>query len=255
MLEKIKDLVLKIKQEKPLILNISNEVSLDFIANGLLSLGASPIMSKAEEEMEDLVKISQVVVINPGTLNPAFVSLCKQACHFANQLNKPIILDPVGAGASRYRTETCKALLNEFDIAMIRGNASEIMALFNASQKTKGVESLLASEQAIDAAKNLSETYQAAIVISGKEDFIIDQDLMAKLDRGSPLMPSVTGTGCLLTAVIAAFHAVEKDRFTAAKIATLFYCLCGEIAAKKAEAPGSFKMHFIDALHTIPERV
>jgi hydroxyethylthiazole kinase len=247
--------VTKIKLRRPLVLNITNVVTMDFVANGLLSLGASPVMSKASAEIEDLVLLSNSVVINLGTLDEAFLQLCAQVCYLANQLQKPIILDPVGAGASRYRTAACLELIKSYHIAVIRGNASEIRALAEEPVTTKGVESVDQSENAIHCAQMLSRTYQAAIVISGATDVVIEEDKVNRFQRGSPLMPMITGTGCLLSAVVAAFHAVDPNRFTAAMTATVFYSLCGEIAARVARGPGSFKTAFLDALHEMPDEV
>jgi len=254
MFEQTHAAIKQIKKEKPLILNITNFVTMDFIANGLLSLGASPIMSQAEHEIEDLLKISKSVVINPGTVNDEFISLCKQTCFAANALGIPIILDPVGAGASQYRTDICTILMSEFDIAIIRGNASEIMALAGCTQKTQGVDSIIDSAYALESAKLLSKQCNSAIVVSGKIDILVDSNLQTVLECGSSLMPTITGTGCLLTAVIAAFHAIEKNRFAAAKMAALFYGICGEVAEKKSQGPGSFKTQFLDTLSFLPER-
>lgn len=252
MFEKINELTQKIKQTKPLILNITNDVTMDFIANGLLSVGASPVMSQSEQEVEDLVKIASAVVINLGTLDARFIKLCEQACKAANQFQKPIILDPVGAGATHYRTSACTKLINDYQIAIIRGNASEIMSLSGISAATKGVDSSANTESAINIAKEISVHRKAAVVVSGRTDVIIDGHQVNAYERGSAMMPMITGTGCLLSAVVGAFHAVEQNRFIAAQAATLFYSVCGEIAAEKAEGPGSFRMQFLDALHAAP---
>lgn len=255
MFEKTKEIIRCIKLEKPLILNITNYVTMDFVANGLLSIGASPVMSKAEQEIEDLMEHTKAVVINLGTLNEEFISLCKLSCQIANQLKKPIVLDPVGAGASKYRTDTCISLINEYSISIIRGNASEVMALSGSLQTTKGVDSIVEEcSHIIEYAENLSSQYNTTVVVSGKKDIIVDNKLIVQFDRGSPLMPTVTGTGCLLSAVIAAFHSIEKNRFEAAKIATLYYGICGEAAENKANGPGSFKVQFLDELHFLPAR-
>ena len=211
-----------LRKEKPLILNITNFVTMDFVANGLLSLGGLPIMCHAENEIEDLVKLASAVVINLGTLNSEFILLCKKACEVANQLNKPIILDPVGAGASHYRTDSNLFFLTNYKIAVIRGNASEIEALSINSHETKGVDSTIETEAVIDNAILISQEYNSAVVITGKTDVIIDQDNLIALNIGSAMMKKVTGMGCLLSAVIAAFHAVEKNRFEAAKAAVKF---------------------------------
>jgi hydroxyethylthiazole kinase len=254
MFEKITILINKIKQQKPLVLNITNDVTMDFVANGLLCLGASPVMSKAEEEMEDLINIASVVVINLGTLDEKFIVLCKQACMIANRLKKPIILDPVGAGATMYRTETSITLINQYSIAIIRGNASEIITLSGAAAITKGVDSTAESTTAIESARRLAKKQASTIVVSGETDVIVQGDHVALFKRGTALMPMITGTGCLLSAVVGAFHAVEPDPYLAATFAAVFYGVCGEMAADHARGPGSFKPHFLDALSAMPER-
>lgn len=249
MFKDIVEQVNKIRQEKPLILNLTNVVTMDLIANGLLSVGASPVISKSQQDIDDLMQHARALVINIGTLDEPFIKLCRQACQLANQLNLPIVLDPVGAGASAVRTDTALSLMHDYRIAIIRGNASEIMALAGLSRHTKGVDSMAASAHAIDSAKTLSSQYHAAILVSGKIDIIVDKALLCQHERGSAFMPMVTGSGCLLTAVVAAFHAVNPDRFNAASQAALFYSVCGEMAEKKSSGPGSFKVNFLDALH------
>ncbi|MCD6039976.1 MAG: hydroxyethylthiazole kinase [Gammaproteobacteria bacterium] len=251
MMEKINNLVTKIKQEKPLILNLTNYVTMDFVANGLCCLGASPVMSYAEQEMEDLIPMAKAVVLNPGTLDEHFIALCTHACKIANQHHIPLILDPVGAGATSYRTQISLKWLTDFNIAIVRGNASEIMALAGAAGiTTKGVDSTTAVSEAISSAKMLAEKKGVTVVISGKTDVIVDDKQIMQFERGSPMMPRVIGTGCLLSAVVGAFHAVEENCFTAAAAATLFYGLCGEKAAEQAAAPGSFRTAFLDVLYS-----
>ncbi len=244
--------VLKLKAASPLVLNLTNYVTMDFIANGLLCLGASPIMSEAIEEVEDLLKISQALVINLGTLNPTFMTRVEKACSIANQLNIPIILDPVGVGATAYRTETAAALLKQYQIAVLRGNASEIMALAGESVQTKGVDSLAESLDAEKAAHLLSNQNQCVVLISGATDVVVSDGQIAYISGGSEMMPKITGTGCLFTAVTAAFCAVmPDDLYQAAKTAATYYGECGAFAAKKATGPGHFKMHFLDALDSL----
>ncbi|WP_367606209.1 hydroxyethylthiazole kinase [Legionella sp. W05-934-2] len=254
MYKQIATLVEAIKQQRPLVLNLTNYVTMDFIANGLLSVGASPIMTHAMEEVRDLVRIAQCVVINLGTLDEPFIRLCEAACRAANEMNKPLIFDPVGAGASQYRTTTCLSLLEQYQFATIRGNASEILALCGKMQTTKGVDSTLNGSDVIDSAHGLSTKLQATVAITGKTDVIVTNDKVNRCERGVPIMPFITGSGCLLTAVIAAFHGVESDPHVAARAAINFYGVCGELAAKHAMGPGSFKMHFVDALSQFPKR-
>ncbi|MES2218476.1 MAG: hydroxyethylthiazole kinase [Pseudomonadota bacterium] len=254
MFEKVNTMLSQIKRDKPIVLNITNYVTMDFVANGLLSIGASPIMSKAQQELADLIKIANVVVINLGTLNSEFIALCLHACHLANNMGKPVVLDPVGAGASAYRTTACQQFLDDFRIAIIRGNASEIMALAGSKLLSKGVDSSTTSSNALASAKALAKHYQTTVVISGETDFIVDANQQIQFARGSALMPAITGTGCLLSTIVGAFHAVNPNAFDAASASSLFYSVCGEIAEKNAQGPGSFKTYFLDALYTEPKR-
>jgi len=254
MFDHINQIINRLKQGRPLVLNITNHVTMDFIANGLLCVGASPVMSHAKQDIEDLIKLASVVVINIGTLDDAFLSLCEQTCRLANALNKPIIFDPVGAGASVYRTSASQRLIEQFEIAIIRGNASEIMALSGRSLTTKGVDSVSSSQSAMESAQELTNTRETTVVISGEMDLIVEADNVVSLTCGSPLMPLVTGTGCLLSAVVGAFHAIEPNRVAAATAAVLFYGVCGEIAARQTCKPGSYKTAFLDALYSTPSR-
>jgi hydroxyethylthiazole kinase len=246
----------KLKQMNPLILNLTNYVSMEFVANGLLSLGASPIMSESEQEIEDLLNIASALVINIGTLNADFLARVKKACAHANQLNVPIILDPVGVGATAYRTQAASHILNSHKIALIRGNASEIMALSGETQKTKGVDSLAESLDAETAAKTLSCQYQCVVTVSGATDLIVSGENITYVTEGSPMMPKVTGTGCLFSAVTAAFCAIEpNNHYEAARAAACYYGRCGALAAEKSMGPGTFKACFLDALDTLLLRV
>lgn len=247
MIEAIQCLRNTIRKNKPVILNITNYVTMDLMANGLLALGAAPLMSACDEELEALVQISHAVNLNIGTLDEAFIKRCEQVAKLAQHYHKPAIFDPVGAGASPIRTKTAKALLPYVDI--IRGNSSEIMSLIDQDIRTLGVESAHTSMQAKAAACTLAKKYQITVVVSGQIDYVTDGAQEIMLNHGSAVMPLVTGMGCLLTAVIAAFRAVNPDSFQAASMATAYYGLCGSAAEKKAGRPGTFRSAFIDALY------
>lgn len=249
MFEKIIQSIDGIRRDRPLILNLTNLVTMDFIANGLLALGAAPIMSQANEELEEMVALANVVVINIGTLDPEFINRAKEALQLACRMNKIVVLDPVGAGASAIRTRASLELLTTGSVAIIRGNASEILALSGEIGMTQGVETTRGSEQALKGAKQISHANKLVVTVSGATDIIVQQGQVTRLSFGTPLMTSVTGMGCLLTSVIAAFHTVNHDPFQASLLATAFYNLCGEEAVKKAKHPGSFKMAFLDALY------
>ena len=253
MYQYVHEIVAKIKQIKPLILNITNEVTINFVANGLLSLGASPVMSKAQQEASDLVGLSHAIVINPGTLNDEFIALSQAVCTAVHDHGKPWVLDPVGAGASQYRTKYNQQMIEAFHPTIIRANASEIMALSGESISTKGVDSSSETQFAIESAQGLAEKYNTIVLISGETDAIVDGHRVEFINRGSSVMPMITGTGCLLSAVVAAFCAIDDSKIDAAMAAALFYSVCGELAEQQSSRPGSFKTFFLDALSLMPE--
>ncbi len=247
MIEEIKQELSIIRKTKPLILNVTNYVTMDFTANCLLGIGASPIMSEDIREIEELVQISSAININIGTLTSQFLERVMHACNIAKQYNKPIIFDPVGVGVSKIRSNATVEILPFIDI--LRGNASEIMAIYDLGTKGLGVDTSHAVDQALEAARALARQYNITVIISGEIDFITDGTQEIRLSFGSYLMPLLTGTGCSLTAVIAGFRAVVPNSFTASTLATMYYSLAGQIAGESASGPASFKVKFIDHLY------
>lgn len=247
MLNKLKSSLEILRQTKPLVLNLTNYVTMDFVANCLLSVGAAPIMSEDIKEIEELIQISSAVHVNIGTLTAEFIERAVFACKIAKKYNKPIVLDPVGVGASYIRMEAAKELLVFADI--LRGNASEVMAVYGLASKELGVESAHQVTDALEAARGLALEYKITVIVSGVEDFITDGTREQILKFGSNLMPLITGTGCSLTAMIAAFRAVISDSFEASLLATAYFGLTGQIAAGAAKGPGSFRVLFIDNLY------
>jgi hydroxyethylthiazole kinase len=247
MIEEISNALTKLRATKPIVLCLTNYVTMDFMANSLLALGASPIMSCDTEELGELIQICNAVNLNIGTLDNAFIQRAHTAVELAKRYNKPIILDPVGSGASRIRTESARALMPFADI--IRGNASEIMSLSDILTQTAGVDSSKETEHAKKIAINLASMLNCTVTVSGKEDFITDGHHQESLTFGSQLMPYITGMGCTLTAVIAAFRAVITDSFKAAQLATAYFTLCGTLADARTKQPGTFRTTFIDELY------
>jgi hydroxyethylthiazole kinase len=246
MQQKILTALATLKTTKPLVLNVTNYVTMDFMANALLAVGAAPIMTVCDEELAELINIASSININIGTLDKLFIERCYQAVQLAKQYQKPVILDPVGAGATLIRTQVARDLLESADI--IRGNASEIIALTATTGDTLGVESTHTTVEAKATARALAKQYGATVVVSGPVDFVADSEQEIELPFGSALMPYVTGMGCTLTAVIAAFRAVIDNSFEAAQLATAYYGTCGQRAASKASTPGGFRTAFIDQL-------
>jgi len=245
--------VQKIRSEAPLIHNITNYVAMNTTANALLSIGASPVMAHAIEEVAEMASIAQALVINIGTLSQPWIESMIQAAKAAKKKNIPIILDPVGAGATKFRTDTAHRLLVEAPPAIIRGNASEIRALYHAEGTTKGVDSTYRSDEAVDAAKALSKQYNCVVSVSGEVDVIIENDRCIRIHNGHPLMPKVTGLGCTASALTGAFAAVNPSPIVAATHAMAVMGIAGEIAAKKAKGPGTLQLYFLDALYQLQE--
>lgn len=255
--EAIWDNVCAIRARAPLVHNITNYVVMNSTANALLAIGASPVMAHALEEVEEMVGIASAVggalVINIGTLSERWIAAMELAMRNARGKQLPIVLDPVGAGATRYRTQTARALIAAAAPTIIRGNASEIMALADLTAQTKGVDSAHASETARDAAMTLARAHGAVVVVSGATDIITDGVRETRCSYGHPMMTKVTGMGCTATALIGAFAAVNQDAFSAAAHAMVVMGVCGERAALRSSGPGSLQVQFLDALYELNE--
>lgn len=246
--------IVSVRETSPLVQSITNYVVMNNTANALLSIGASPIMAHAHKEMDDMVSIVNALVINIGTLDEYWVESMRMAIRQAISLNKPWVLDPVGAGATPYRNEVLKELL-AFRPTVIRGNASEIMALSaNSATVTKGVDSTHQSNEAMTAALRLNGEFGSTVCISGETDIIVREKRLVRLSNGHPMMSKVTGLGCTATAMIGAFVAVNPNsplEATASAMALLG--VAGELAARTAAGPGSLQSNILDILYNISE--
>ena len=242
-----------IRQAAPLVHNITNFVSMEVVANCLLALGASPAMVHAEEEVEDFIAIARALVINIGTLSPPWVAAMKRAAARASALGRPWVLDPVGAGATPYRTRTALELI-ELRPTVIRGNASEILALAGAAAgPTKGVDTTHSAEEAVDAAQQLAQASRAVVVVTGAIDRITDGARWREVSNGDPRMTRVTALGCAASAVIGAFLTVAEDPLEAAAHGLAIFGLAGERAAARAAGPGSLRWRIVDVLALLGE--
>lgn len=240
-----------IREKKPLVHNITNLVVMNITANALLSMGASPVMAHAENEVEEMVSLADALVLNIGTLTDEWIASMIRAGKKATLLNTPIVFDPVGAGATPFRTESAQKIINQVNVRVIRGNASEILSLRRSDSKTKGVDSGHSVEEAAEIAKTLAGERETTIAVTGPMDLVTDGHTAFRVENGHPLMGRVTGTGCTATAVIGAFLAVDDDPLMAAVSALAFFGLAGERAAQRAQAPGSFQVALMDALYTL----
>lgn len=244
-----------IRDTAPLIHNITNFVVMNSSANTLLAMGASPVMAHSKDEVRDMVAMAGAVVLNIGTLTEDWVDAMILAGQKANEKNIPVILDPVGAGATPLRTRSVKRILDQCKVAVIRGNTSEIMALTDSSVQTKGVDSSLAqTDKTLARAMDLALKHRMVVAVSGPVDTLTDGKRIYHVNNGHPLMTRVTGMGCGLSAVTAAFCAVKPDDLLSATAGAFgYYGVCGELAAKVHSMPGSFFTAFLDCLYSVGE--
>lgn len=240
-----------IRETSPLIHNITNFVVMNFTANALLAMGASPVMAHAPEEVEEMASFAGALVLNIGTLTNEWVESMIRAGKKASELNKPIVLDPVGSGATSLRTGSAMRIIKETRVSLIRGNASEILSLKASDSKTRGVDSVHTVDAAEESARNLARELNTVLAVTGPVDLVTDGDRVLRISNGHPLMGRITGTGCSATAIAAAFTSVESDYALAAAFGLAFFGIAGEKAAQEASAPGSFMIQMLDALYEI----
>ncbi|WP_319585004.1 hydroxyethylthiazole kinase [uncultured Pseudodesulfovibrio sp.] len=242
-----------VREKAPLIVNITNYVVTNNTANSLLALGASPAMSHVAEDLPGMVNLAGALVVNIGTLAEDYVVGMHTAMAQANDLNTPVVLDPVAAGVNALRTDISIEFLEKYRPAILRGNASEIMAVAGEDGKTKGVDTCMGVDEAKGAAKVLNERYGCVVLVSGETDLVVGKDREMRLAGGSAMMPRVTGLGCTCTALAGAFAAVQPDFFQAAVDTAAVMNMAGEWAAERSPGPGSLQMHLHDALYLLDE--
>jgi len=244
----------KVRSSKPLVHHITNWVTIYDCANVTRCVGALPVMAHAKEEAGDMTGISNALVLNIGTLTPSLVKSMIISARKANDKGIPIVLDAVGAGATKFRTDKALEILESVRIDIIKGNAGEIATLAGAKAEVRGVESAGVEGDKNDIAKALARRYKATVVMTGREDIVSDGRSVYVVSNGHPMMGAIVGTGCMAASVIAAFAAVEKDRAKAAAFALACLGIAGELAARTAKGPGSFKEHFYDELYGLDRR-
>jgi hydroxyethylthiazole kinase len=239
----------ELRERKPLVHQITNYVVMNETANATLALGALPVMAHAREEVAEMVSYAGALVLNIGTLSPDWVDAMLDAGHAANARGIPIVLDPVGAGATAYRTETAKRLLDELDVAVLRGNAGEVATLVGVAAEVRGVESIDAGDDAAELAREAGRTLRVVASVTGPVDHVSDGERSVAIANGHPLLASITGTGCMSSALTGCFLAVNRDRpLEAAAEALVAFGVAGEQAALGAKGPGSFHVALYDEL-------
>lgn len=245
-----------VRKKAPLVHNITNYVTVNDCANALLAVGASPIMADDIGEVEAIVSISSALVVNIGTLNTGTIDSMIAAGKKANSLKIPVVFDPVGAGASELRNRTVKEFLEQVQVCAVRGNLSEIAFIVGNRVSTKGVDVSVSDEEKNnpeDICRKAAQKFNCVVAVTGKTDYISDGKRTAYVENGNPLMSKVTGTGCMLSAIMGAFCAAAKDKFYAVGACVAAMGIAGEISFEEnsKKGTGSFHIGIIDALSKI----
>ncbi len=236
----------RISEEKPLVHHLTNYVTVNLVANTTLSVGALPVMAHAHEEVVEMVGLASALVVNIGTLDPSFVEAVLLSGRRANERGIPVVLDPVGAGATSFRTKTAERLLSEIEIAAVCGNAGEIATLAGLSSEVRGVESLAGDAET--AARKAAGALGITVAATGETDYVSDGERILAVSNGHPLMGRVVGSGCASTAVVGCFAAVGGAGAETVAEALAYFGQAGEVAAEGAEGGGTFEPQLLDAL-------
>ncbi|MFS8110615.1 hydroxyethylthiazole kinase [Rhizobium jaguaris] len=247
-------LLTAMRANPPLVQCITNFVAMNIAANVMLAAGASPAMVHAEEEAGEFAEISGALTINIGTLSTDWMAGMVSAAQSATKAGKPWVLDPVAHYATSFRRKAVAELLG-LNPAVIRGNASEIIALAGGASRGQGVDSRDPVELAEEAAILVARKYRSVVAVTGATDFVTDGNRAVRINGGSPLMPQVTALGCALTCLVGAFAATRpEDPFNASVAALAVFAVAGERAGREAVGPGSFSWRFLDALAALDEK-
>jgi hydroxyethylthiazole kinase len=238
-----------IRERKPLVHQITNYVVMNETANATLALGALPVMAHAREEVEEMVGLAGALVLNIGTLSPHWIEAMVAAGKRANAAGTPVVLDPVGAGATRYRTDTARRILSEVDVTVLRGNQGEVATLVGVAAEVRGVESIGAGDDAAELARTAARNLGVVVSVTGAIDHVSDGERLLSVANGHELLASVTGTGCMSSAMTGCFLAAKPgEPLEAAAEALGAFGVAGEDAARDAKGPGSFHVNLYDAL-------
>lgn len=245
------ELLERVRQQQPVVHHLTNWVTIYDCAQVVKSLGASPVMAHAIEEVADMSQIASALVLNIGTLTVEFVEAMKLAARSANKKGIPVVLDVCGAGATALRDRKCLELISEVRIDVIKGNASEVARVSGESVKTRGVDATEVGGDLALLAEKLAAQRKATVVITGKADIITDGKQTYLVENGHPLMSRVVGTGCMAASVIGTFAAVEHDLALASACALACFGIAAEVAAENSSGPGSFKERLFDCLYNL----
>ncbi len=237
----------RVRKEKPVVHHITNWVTIYDCANIVKVFGASPVMAHAEEEVADMAGIASALVLNIGTLTEDLVLAMLKAGKSANRKGIPVVLDVCGAGATKFRNDSCSKILDEFKVNIIKGNASEIASIAGENVQTRGVDAAAVEKDLKKLAKSLAEKRNCTVVVTGIEDIVADSNNVVLVKNGHNMMANIVGTGCMAASVIGTFAAVEEDMVSASVAGLVCYEVAAELAAKDARGPGTFKEKLFDA--------
>ncbi|MGL4652815.1 hydroxyethylthiazole kinase [Cetobacterium sp.] len=244
----------EIKEKTPLVYHLTNMVTINDCANVTLAIGASPLMSFCIDEIEEIIGFSSSVVLNIGTMDKSMREMALEVGKIANRLNKPIVLDPVGAGATRARRELVQALVQEVKFSVIKGNMAEIKCLLGMDVKSRGVDSLENENSGEEISKLAAKILSTTIAITGKIDYIANEEVVIKVMNGSSSMSLVSGTGCMISSLIGAFLGAENNSFISALGGVLSMGIAGEISSNQEyRGTGSLKVSIIDNISNMNE--
>ncbi len=252
-INKIEEGLNNLRDKKPLIHHLTNHVVMSDCANITLHIGGAPVMTLAPQETEDMVSVADALVLNIGTLTEEYVSEMIYASKAAQKQNIPVLLDPVGAGATPMRTEAANRILKEGKIDIIKGNSGEVSVLAGVEATVRGVDSINSSMEAAEVARKLAHVYQNVVAITGETDWVADKERVFKVDNGDKMLSSLVGTGCMLDSITASFAAVMEDRLLAALAALVSMGVAAELAVfeREGQGPASFKNALFDEIYAL----
>jgi hydroxyethylthiazole kinase len=246
----------KLQESRPLIHHITNYVVMNDTANVTLHVGGSPVMAHALAEVEEMVSMADALVLNPGTLEPDWIEAMLLAGRRAGERGIAVVLDPVGAGATAFRTQSNRRLLDQVRPGIVRGNAGEIGALTGAGGEVRGVDAVAGPDEPERVVRQAARSWSSVVAITGARDLISDGERVIGVDNGHVWLTTLTGTGCMSSAVVGAFAAVESNRLVAAVAGLGCYGFAAEVASFGSQGPGSFKSNLFDALFNLtPDRL
>lgn len=242
----------KMKEIRPLVHHITNFVAMPEQAHATLAIGASPVMALYPEESGDMCSIADALLINIGIPSSEIFSAMRKAVEVANRKNIPILLDPVGYGATPYRNYVVDTLLKEYKVSVIKGNSGEIMALAGSSGTVRGVDAVSnVTLDLKDVVKTLANRFNAIIIATGEEDFISDGKEILSIRGGSSMLRNITGSGCIAGSIISALLGVKEDPLIASITGLIAFKLSAERADQRSKGPGSFRVHLFDELSLV----